>query len=150
MRKRVFNRVFQQVIMRKVFAGSAVFLSVTVFLSVLSLSDQLVSEFKIGFMVDKVFLRWKSLSEETVQKYDIERSFDNQLFTSIGKMEPKGDYNEYTYIDKNIFKANQKTFYYRLKIIKENDTFLYSKTLQLTPRVSGAKQTWGSIKAIFH
>jgi hypothetical protein len=118
--------------------------------SAYSLSMQTVSDFKIGFMIDKVFLKWKSTIEDTVEEYAIERSLDKVAFTEIGKLKPKGNYKDYSFIDKNIFKASSRTFYYRLKISNKDNSAKYSKILEVSPRVSSAKQTWGSIKAIFH
>jgi len=118
--------------------------------SVVSFSVQYISDFKIGFMVDKVYLKWKSTLEESVKEYVVERSFDNVSFSSIGAVKSKGNYSEYIFIDKNIFKIASRTFYYRLKITSEDGSSKFSKVLQISPRVSSAKQTWGSIKAIFH
>ncbi len=115
-----------------------------------SFSNQTITDFKIGFMIDKVYLKWKSQIETSVKEYVIERSYDNISFSEIGKMPKKGSFLEYIYIDKNIFKASANTFYYRVKLLNSDETFFYSKVLQITPRVSSAKQTWGSIKAIFH
>lgn len=129
---------------------TAIILIAAALFSTVSFTSQVVSDFKIGFMVDKVFLKWKSQLEDTVGEYVIERSFDNILYNSIGKMNPKGDFSEYMFIDKNIFKSSTRTFYYRLKVQKKDGTFTHTDILQLTPRVSSAKQTWGSIKAIFH
>jgi len=122
---------------------------VAVFTAV-SFSNQVVSDFKIGFMIDKVYLKWKSTIEDSVSEYVIERSFDNLVFTAIGKMEKKGNYSEYLFIDKNIFKSSTRTFYYRVKVVESSGLFTFTDILQLTPRISSAKQTWGSIKAIFH
>ena len=101
-------------------------------------------------MIDRIFLKWKSSIEDSVKEYMVERSFDDIIFNSVGTLPAKGNFTDYQYIDTSIFKATTRTYYYRLKIVNKDDTFSHSKTLQLTPRVSSAKQTWGSIKAIFH
>ncbi|MFC1477287.1 hypothetical protein ACFL6L_02360 [candidate division KSB1 bacterium] len=134
---------------RKIITVSSSLL-ILILLSAIAFSNQVITDFQIGFMVDKVYLKWKSTQEEDVKEYTIERSFDKVAYNKIGTVKPKGNFSSYQYIDKNIFKSSARTFYYRIKVVYEDGTKIQSKVLQLTPRVSSAKQTWGSIKAIFH
>ncbi|KPK87248.1 hypothetical protein AMJ80_12245 [bacterium SM23_31] len=124
----------------------------TAFFTYTTFSDQIIAYFKIGFVPiqDKIMLKWKSNNETPVEKYIIERSLDNITFKTIGSEAPKNNNTDYQFIDSNIFKTASRTFYYRLKVQKKDGTFFYTNIVHLSPRISSAKQTWGSIKAIFH
>lgn len=138
--------------MRKLFIISLLSIFCIAFFTYTTFSDQIIAYFKIGFVPiqDKIMLKWKSNNETLVEKYIIERSMDNITFKAIGSEKPKSNNTEYQFIDSNIFKTTARTFYYRLKVQKKDGTFFYTNVVHLSPRISSAKQTWGSIKAIFY
>lgn len=138
--------------MKKLFLASFLCIFFTAFFTYSIFSDKIIAYFKIGFVPiqDKIMLKWKSNDETLVDKYIIERSLDNITFKAIGSEKPKINNTEYQFIDSNIFKTTARTFYYRLKVQKKDGTFFYTDVVHLSPRISSAKQTWGSIKAIFH
>lgn len=137
--------------MRKVIFTSFSCLIVVLSLSYSTHANGIITPLQIGFqpIKDNIVLKWKSINESQVKNYVIERSTDNFTFRQIKTVQPLGDNTEYIYTDTNVFKTAARTFYYRLKIIKKDGTFIYSNTVHLSPRISSAKQTWGSIKAIF-
>ncbi|NIR52035.1 hypothetical protein GWO43_25790 [candidate division KSB1 bacterium] len=101
---------------------------------------------------NQVKLKWTAQNEINLKGYEIERSFDNQNFKKIDFVEPseeEKDKKEYSYEDKSVFKKNERTFYYRLKIVDDDEKHSYSKVISVTPTISSARQTWGSIKAMF-
>lgn len=113
--------------------------------------NSITTPLQIGFQPinDNIVLRWRSVDESTVKEYLIERSTDQINYSVIKTVLPRGNNTDYTYTDTNIFKTAARTFYYRLRIQKKDSTFTYSNIVHLSPRISSAKQTWGSIKAIF-
>ncbi|MFC1553588.1 hypothetical protein ACFL7D_03040 [candidate division KSB1 bacterium] len=115
-------------------------------------SEPSLAYFRIGFVPieDKIQLKWKSVLEVTLKEYILERSTDNLTFNKISAVKPKGDNSEYVFRDNNIFKTSSRTFYYKLRLVKEDGTYILTDTQHLSPRVSSAKLTWGSIKKIFH
>jgi hypothetical protein len=56
---------------------------------------------------------------------------------------------EYAYEDDSVFKTAGRTYYYRLKIVDQDGRFTYSPIITVSPTISSARQTWGSIKAMF-
>lgn len=123
-----------------------IFNSVSVFAQ-----NSITTPLQIGFQPinDNIVLRWRSVDESAVKEYLIERSTDQINYSVIETVLPRGNNTDYTYTDTNIFKTAARTFYYRLRIQKTDSTFIYSNIVHLSPRISSAKQTWGSIKAIF-
>ncbi|NOZ61717.1 MAG: hypothetical protein GXO74_08540 [Calditrichaeota bacterium] len=103
----------------------------------------------------KVTLHWATISEVNCKTFEIERSLNNTDFKKIGSVRAIGNSTsrqEYSFEDKNVFKTStiSRTFYYRLKIIDIDGSFrLHSEVISVTPSISGAKYTWGSIKALF-
>jgi len=104
---------------------------------------------------NKVTLHWATISEVNCKTFEIERSLNNTDFKKIGSLRAIGNSTsrqEYSFEDKNVFKTTSlsRTFYYRLKVIDVDGSFrLHSEVISVTPSISGAKYTWGSIKALF-
>jgi alpha-mannosidase len=73
-------------------------------------------------------LNWKTANEISFKKYEIQRSNDGQQFTAIATTEAKsGTNNNYDYNDNNINPATP--YYYRLKMINNDNSFSYSNTI---------------------
>jgi len=68
------------------------FVALIVCASTVSMSNQVVTDFKIGFMIDKVYLKWKSTIEDNVKEYIVERSHDKFSYNTVGKVKPKGSH----------------------------------------------------------
>ncbi len=102
---------------------------------------------------NKVILRWSSEGENNLKGFDIERGLTDQQFEKIGSVDAKGGPNEkkeYIYEDNTVFKTTGRIYYYRLKIVdKDGQTTTYSQAISVAPTISSARQTWGSIKAMF-
>ena len=114
----------------------------------------IISDFHAQSGFNIVVLKWTTQNESNIKGFEIERSFDGKSdsFRKIDFM-PLKDVQEikkeYIFEDKTVFKATDRTYYYRLKIVESNDTFSYSKIISVSPTISSARQTWGSIKAMF-
>ncbi len=134
------------------------FLSLIIFSIVILLTfssfrfaDEIFENFRIGFVPieDKIMLRWKSIDEATVDHYPLVRSIDNMTFSQLVTLQPQGNNFEYEFIDDSILKTSARTFYYRLHIQLDDESFQESNIVSLAPRISSTRQTLGSIKAIF-
>ena len=85
-----------------------------------------------------------------MSEYQIERSASGGKFVYIGNRMPKGSNNHYTYLDETVFtKITDRTYSYRIKILDKDESFTYSPVVTVTPVLSAARETLGSIKAIF-
>ncbi|MFQ5651614.1 MAG: hypothetical protein ACE5IY_16885 [bacterium] len=103
---------------------------------------------------NKVTLKWTSENEINLKGFEIERSFENKAssFRKIDFVKASDEEKtkkEYVYEDKSVFKAADRTFYYRLKILDKDGSSSYSDIISVSPTISSARQTWGSIKAMF-
>lgn len=103
---------------------------------------------------NKVKLRWSTLSELKCKGFQIDRSLDKVEFSEIGFVKAVGNSStrqDYEFEDKTVFKTQvNRTFHYRLKIVNTDNTeSIYSEIVSVTPSISGARYTWGSIKALF-
>lgn len=102
---------------------------------------------------NKVTLKWSTQNEINLKGFEIERSFDEKSnFKKIDFIKASSeekDKKEYEFEDKSVFKSTDRTFYYRLKIVDNDESSSYSKVISVSPTISSARQTWGSIKAMF-
>ena len=76
-------------------------------------------------------LSWTTSEEINTASFDIQRSGDDQSFSSIGTVEAHGNSattTDYTFIDNNPLKGNN---YYRLKMVDADGRFTYSKIIVL-------------------
>ena len=103
---------------------------------------------------NRVTIKWTTQNEINLKGFEIERSFENtnESFKKVDFLKASNetkDKKEYTYEDQSVFKSSDRTFYYRLKVIDNDDSYTYSKIISVKPTISSARQTWGSIKAMF-
>jgi len=104
---------------------------------------------------NKVTLKWTTQNEINLKGFDVERSLDKDNASSFKKIDfikvsdEQKDKKEYSFEDNTVFKSTDRTFYYRLKIVDNDGTSSFSKTIEVNPTISSARQTWGSIKAMF-
>jgi hypothetical protein len=105
---------------------------------------------------NQVTLKWTTENEINLKGFEIERSLDNsnsnnfKLVDFVKASEELKNRKEYSYEDKSVFKQEfERTYYYRLKIVDKDNSFTYSKVISVIPTISSARQTWGSIKAMF-
>ncbi len=103
--------------------------------------------------LNKVTLKWNSQNEINLKGFDVERSFEEKSnfrkVDFVKAAEQQSAKSEYIFEDQSVFKSSERTFYYRLKIIDNDDSFTFSKVISVSPTISSARQTWGSIKAMF-
>ena len=104
---------------------------------------------------NKVTLKWEVQNEGSIRGYEIERGVTESNLTKIAFVRPSeaaGPSKKYEYTDTKVFKPSSnpaRTYYYRLKVIHQDNSSKYSKVERVTPTISSARQTWGSIKAMF-
>lgn len=114
----------------------------------------IVSDFHAQPGFNKVLLKWKSQNETNLKGFEVERSLDDRTtnFKAVKFIAVKvgsGNEKEYEFEDSTVFKSLERIYYYRLKIIDIDDSSSYSKVISVSPTISSARQTWGSIKAMF-
>ena len=101
---------------------------------------------------ENVILEWKTGEEVNVKEFVIERRNAQQSsFVEVARIQAKGSNSNYTYRDLSAYKTSDLIFVYRLGIVEKNQTYptSYSGEVSVLQKISGFKQTWGSIKAMF-
>ena len=96
-----------------------------------------------------VRLEWRTINESGVTGFCVLRSIDGRHFYKICNIDPVRAGHTYHYVDNDLFKENNRTFYYRLEICMSGGRKVYSQTKEVTLSFSGVQRTWGSIKAMF-
>ena len=104
-----------------------------------------------GYPFDNgIMLEWDSGVEINLSEYQIERSAPGGTYSYIGKVNPLGSESHYSYYDETVFaKIASRTYNYRIKIVDTDKSFSYSSVISVSPTLSSARETWGSIKALF-
>ena len=119
--------------------------------SVLS-AGAIVSEFRAEPSRNKVTLKWLAEAEINLKGFEIERGISKTDLQKIDFLDAKGhttSKTEYTYEDNTVFKAESRVYYYRLKIVDKDGASTNTNVIEVNPIISGARATWGSIKAMF-
>lgn len=90
-----------------------------------------LTSFYASIEKNEVTLKWMTATETNNRGFEIERSVDNNKFSSIGFVQGKGtstESSEYRFIDKGVLGG---LYYYRLKQVDFNGKFEYSKTIEV-------------------
>jgi len=129
------------------------FLFIVFSVTTILLSGAVISEFQAEAGINQVVLKWIATAETNLKGYQVWRSLDGVHFEELKFIECQKNNSEektYKYIDRSVFKPTDRTFYYKLYFLHNDDTSLeYDKVVVVEPKISGAKHTWGSIKAMF-
>lgn len=102
-----------------------------------------------------VILEWRSVAENGVDRYEIERAGDDGVFRYVASVDAKGNNQSYDYTDDEAFSKPDGTkvastyFTYRLRIVHTDKSVSYSSSAGVTHSVSSIKRTWGMIKQMF-
>ncbi|MFN4082088.1 MAG: T9SS type A sorting domain-containing protein [Bacteroidia bacterium] len=78
-------------------------------------------------------LNWATSSEINSSVFEVERSFDNRNFTSVGSVKAAGNsrtIKNYVFEDRNAFERNN-IVYYRLRMVDRDASFTYSKVISI-------------------
>lgn len=108
-----------------------------------------LANFRVYPVVDHGQLEWSTGVEDNFQMFVIERSADGRTFFSVGQVNATGSYSQYEFTDASPLLDNQRTFYYRLKMVDRDGTYRYSEVREVSLTFSAVQHTWGSIKAMF-
>ncbi|MCX6157207.1 MAG: hypothetical protein NTY74_04410 [Ignavibacteriae bacterium] len=101
---------------------------------------------------DGILVEWKTGDESGTVKFEIERSASTpNSFIFVKSITANGSNSYYSFQDNGVDFQGKSGFvyYYRLKCITPNGSYSYTNSITVVHTVSGIKNTWGSIKAIF-
>lgn len=100
---------------------------------------------------DGILLEWKTNDEAGTSYFELERSAGSaNNFILIKTINTTGNNSYYSFQDNTVTsRPTSSLYYYRLKCIQPNGSFTYTPAISVIYTVSGIRDTWGSIKAIF-
>ncbi|MFZ4590529.1 MAG: hypothetical protein ACOYN6_05995 [Ignavibacteria bacterium] len=99
-----------------------------------------------------ILIEWKTGDESGTVKFEVERSASTpNSFIFVKSITANGSNSYYSFQDNGVDFQNKSgsVYYYRLKCITANGSYSYTNSITVVHTVSGIKNTWGSIKAIF-
>lgn len=111
-----------------------------------------VSEFNARRERNYILLEWTTEFESNLSKFEIERSTDRIHWIKIGEVPAVGESNQrhfYTFKDQTLLKGNLASLSYRLNLVYKNGTSEPYDVIVSVEGISGIRQTWGTIKAMF-
>lgn len=133
--------------------AASLFAVALILLNSLLFAGAIISSFQGEAGYNQVEIKWIVAAENNLRSYQLLRSLDNRDYETIAVLDAKkleSGEKTYTFLDKSVFKENNHEFYYKLRLVNEDgSTTEYDKVLRLMPQISSARQTWGSIKAMF-
>lgn len=140
--------------MKNKIASISLVIAIIILINILLYAGAVIVDFRGEPGANQVTLYWSTLSETNCKGFQIDRSLNKTDYNKIAFIQ--GAINsaarkDYKYVDKTVFKSElNRTFYYRIKIINQDDSeSTYTQIVSVTPAISGARYTWGSIKALF-
>lgn len=99
---------------------------------------------------NNVTIQWGTTEEISLSEFVVERQAGSEGgFILIGSVTPKGNNSFYEFVDQTAFKTITSVYQYRIKIVSQDGSYTYSKTVTVSHNVSSVKRTWGSLKAMF-
>ncbi len=99
---------------------------------------------------NNVTIQWGTTEEMSLSEFVVERQAGSDGgFILIGSVAPKGNNSSYEFVDQTAFKSVASVYQYRIKIVSQDGSYTYSKTVTVSHNVSSVKRTWGSLKAMF-
>lgn len=122
-----------------------------VLVTAIAFADLTIQYFTGKSTQDGILLEWKTGDEGGTSYFQIERSANNpNNFIYLNTVNATGNNSFYSYLDNSLMRlSGASIYYYRLKCVKPGGSYVYSNTITVVHSVSGIKDTWGSIKAIF-
>jgi hypothetical protein len=90
-----------------------------------------LTSFAASAINESVLLKWETATETNNKGFEIERSTDKSVFSTIGFVSGNGTKSEkssYSFIDKSV---TAEKYYYRLKQIDYNGAFTYSDIVEV-------------------
>ena len=124
---------------------------ILIFCVAIAFAGAFLNDFKAHSDGENVILEWRTGEEDNVKEFVIERKTPQSTFVEIARIPAKGSNSYYTYKDLSAYKTTDLMFVYELGIVEKNqiNPSTYSGEVSVLQNISGVKQTWGSIKAMF-
>lgn len=119
-------------------------------------SNEILEYFNANSDGKVITIQWKAIDESFISKYEIERSQSSGLYKKIYTQEPNN--SSYSYVDEEAYlkptsgdntEITKTNYSYRIKIIKKDNTYIYSTSESVSHSINNIRRTWGMIKEMF-
>ena len=114
-----------------------------------------IYNFSVSQDNDNADLSWTANGETPSMEFIVQRKTSNTDYVNYATVKVN-DTHSYQYQDRSIYKTTGNTYYYKVLLVDINSAntanlniIASSNEKMLIPHVSGIKNTWGSIKAMF-
>jgi hypothetical protein len=114
-----------------------------------------IYNFSVSQDNDNADLSWTANGETSSMEFIVERKTSGTDYAKIATVKVN-DTHSYQYQDRTIYKTTGSTYYYKVLLVEINSVnsgnlniVSSSSEKMLIPHISGIKNTWGSIKAMF-
>jgi hypothetical protein len=116
------------IVLEKTVTKAILLILLTLILAAGSFASVELFAFRVFPVVDHSQLEWSTGVEDNFRCFIVERSGDGETFVAVGQVTAKGSYSQYTFADESPLDADMnRVFYYRLKMVDRNGTFVYSE-----------------------
>jgi hypothetical protein len=96
-----------------------------------------------------VTIKWVTEDESNVARFEVERSTTGDgVFTLLTSVSPKGA-SLYEVVDNSPLMRVATLYQYRIKVVFNDGSVVYTSSISVSHTVSGVRRTWGSIKSMF-
>ncbi len=108
-----------------------------------------ISDFKVFNDTNgNVKIEWTTTYESGVSQFVLERKTEQTDWIKVKTFSPHGP-GLYSFTDYAALKTTDVTFIYRLGIQSSDNEVTYLDQSSISQKMTGVKQTWGMIKAMF-
>lgn len=90
-----------------------------------------ITSFTANLNKESVLLNWTIPQHGNWNSFEIQRSYNNSDFITIGNLAALSNTHAYSHADKNLL-GSEGVVYYRIKHIEHNNNTTYSKTVQVS------------------
>lgn len=112
-------------------------------------ADVIFSSFEVEADAHRAVITWVTSTENDVTSFAVERSYDGVEFFPIATFTPYGPGREYRYVDVDLYKDSIRQFHYRIRAVDQMNREYLTEVKTVEISLSGIRQTWGSLKALF-
>lgn len=126
-------------------------------------ADSIFSSFTASSNGTYVTVEWRTITENGLARFEIERSNSGSSYVKIADESAKGYSSTYKYVDSDALMKPAETdtekfaekvlsknnYSYRLRAVYSNGSSSYTDEVKVSHNINSVRRTWGMIKEMF-